>query len=81
MFSGKDEAQVQALVVKRGVDLLLLCPGSSHDGYFLTEERDDTFYQRLENGDLPDWLTEVPLPAKAAKTFRLFEVRLYTKER
>lgn len=75
MFSGQDERQVQALLGKREVDLLLLCPGSSHDGYFLTEERDGTFYQRLENGDLPGWLEQVPLPDKAAKTFRLFQVR------
>ena len=81
MFSGKDERQVRTLVRKRSVDLLLLCPDSSHDGYFLTEDRDGTFYQRLENGDLPDWLRQVLLPAKAAKAFRLFEVRLITKER
>ena len=58
------------------MDLLLLCPDTSHDGYYLTQGRDGTFYQRLENGDLPGWLREVPLPDKAARAFRLFEVRL-----
>jgi len=76
MFSGKDEGQVRDLVRKRKVDLLLLCPDSSHDGYFLTEGRDGTFYQRMETDDLPGWLTEISLPEKAAKGFRLFEVRL-----
>lgn len=75
MFSAKDEAVVLALVRERRVDLLLLCPDTSHDGYFLTQGRDGTFYQRLENGDLPGWLREVPLPDKAARAFRLFEVR------
>ncbi|NQV83707.1 MAG: hypothetical protein HQ494_07795 [Rhodospirillales bacterium] len=74
IFSAKDEAQVLGLLRKRRVDLLLLCPESSHDGYFLTGE--GTFYQRLENGDLPVWLSKIPLPEKAAKAFRLFEVRL-----
>ena len=75
IFSGKDEAKVRGLIENRKVDLLLLCPESSHDGYFLTKGQTGTFYRRLVTGDLPDWLGEVPLPKKAGKTFRLFEVR------
>ncbi len=75
VFSGKDEAAVRTLLARRKADLLLLCPDSSHDGYFLTEGRDGTFYQRLETGNLPAWVKEIPLPGKAAEAFRLFEVR------
>ncbi len=74
IFSGKDEAAVRTLLAKRKADLVLLCPDSSHDGYFLSEGRDGTFYQRLETGDLPPWVRPVALPEEPAKAFRMFEV-------
>ncbi len=75
VFSGKDEALVLEILKKRQADLLVLCPDSSHDGYFLTAGKDGTFYQRLVDGDLPDWVREVPLPGNTAEGFRLFEGR------
>lgn len=75
IFSGKDEAAVLEILRRRKADLLVLCPESSHDGYFLTAGKDGTFYQRLVSGDFPDWVREVPLPGKTAEGFRLFEVR------
>jgi len=74
IFSGKDEAAVRRLLAKRKADLVLLCPDSSHDGYFLTAGREGTFYQRLETGKLPAWVREIPLTGKAGKAFRLFEI-------
>ena len=75
IFSGRDEALVRDNLQRRKADLLVLCPDSSHDGYFLTAGREGTFYQRLEAGDFPDWIRTVPLPGKTADGFRLFEVR------
>jgi len=74
IFSGSDEAAIHDLILKREVDLLLLCPGSSHDSYFLMPNGDGSFYRRLEAGNPPDWLHEVTLPEGLAKSLLLFEV-------
>ena len=72
ILGGADEAAVLRLIRARGVDLILLCPGSGDDGYF--PKGDGALYRRLEAGDVPGWLGEVALPAGLGRDFRLFRV-------
>ncbi|MEE9316858.1 MAG: hypothetical protein V3U48_01055, partial [Rhodospirillales bacterium] len=73
ILAGRDEAAVRGLIRERRADLVVLCPGSSHDGYFL-KNGGESFYRRLERGDLPGWIRETALPAGLEGRFRLFEV-------
>ncbi|MBT6407181.1 MAG: hypothetical protein HOK06_06215 [Rhodospirillaceae bacterium] len=74
ILGGHDEGEVLGLVRKRGIDLLLLCPKSDSDSYFLNATDDRILYRRLESGNPPTWLREVELPANLGAIFRLFEV-------
>ena len=69
-----DEGAILGLVRRRGIDLILLCPKSDSDSYFLNGADDRVLYRRLENGDPPAWLREVAIPAALGEKFRLFEV-------
>ena len=73
ILAGRDEGAVRDLIRERRVDLVLLCPGSSHDGYFL-ENGGESLYRRLERGDLPGWISEIALTAGLKGRFRLFQV-------
>ena len=74
ILGGTIEAAVVALIRARGVDLIVLCPGSADDSYF--PKSDGALYRRLETGSLPAWLGEVALPAGLGRHFRLFRVVL-----
>lgn len=68
-----DEALVRGLIRKRRVDLIVLCPGSGDDGYFLKGAGEGAFYHRLVEGDVPDWMGEVTLPEELGG-FRMFQI-------
>lgn len=74
ILSSEDEDAARTLIGKREIDLILLCPDTSNDGYFIKNETNKSLYKRLQGGDLPVWIKEVLLPGEAAKSFRLFEV-------
>ncbi len=74
ILGGRDEGVVLGLVRKRGIDLILLCPKSDSDAYFLSGTDERVLYRRLENGDPPAWLREVALPSGLEGKFRLFEI-------
>ncbi|MDA0306188.1 MAG: hypothetical protein O3B76_07860 [Proteobacteria bacterium] len=74
ILSGEDEDAARTLIGKRQIDLILLCPGTGNDGYFIKTETKKSLYKRLQGGDVPAWVKEVLLPDEAAKNFRLFEV-------
>ncbi len=74
ILGGIDEAEILDLIGKRQVDLILICPGSAHDRYFIADGGGDVLYRRLERGELPGWLAEVPLPADLGVSFKLFRV-------
>jgi len=59
-----DAAQARAVVERRGIDLMLICP---HDPVATHERRDAVtlFYDQLRAGDTPDWLTALPFAGKA----------------
>ena len=73
ILAGADEARVLALIRKRRVDIIVLCPGSRSDRYFLTGGEKGALYRRLVGGDVPGWMGEVDLPGGLGG-FRLFRV-------
>lgn len=74
IMNGVDESAVNSIVDTRQVDLLLLCPATSNDDYFLIDSSERSIYRRLQNGDPPAWLHAVELPIGLRNKFRLFEV-------
>lgn len=72
ILGASSEAESLRLVRLHRVDLILLCPGSSNDGYFLWDGGD--MYKRLVNGVPPNWLREVKTSSRLGKSFRLFSV-------
>lgn len=76
ILGGGDDAAVRKLITVRGVDLLVLCPGSRDDGYFVNEGEANHLYGRLEAGAVPDWLAPVTMLPDLAEHFKLFAVHL-----
>jgi hypothetical protein len=74
LMTAGDDAVPKAIIDRRHVDLILLCPGGSERGFFYSDKGEDTFYNRLVDGRLPSWIRPVPLPDDVAKHFRLFAV-------
>ncbi len=74
ILGGADDGKIEHIIARRRVDLLLLCPLSKHDGYFVTEGEENALYTRLVTGAVPPWLRAVELPAELGEKFRLFEV-------
>jgi hypothetical protein len=74
ILAATEEAESRAIVARRGIDLLLLCPSGAERRFFDNEETRTNLYNRLLNGDTPGWLA--PVAADPAKTgdFRLFRV-------
>lgn len=68
-FADGDSAR--AVVERRGVDLLLICP---HDPVATYERKEGVtlFYDQLRDGARPDWLSELPFDgnARILKTFQ-----------
>ena len=59
-FRGSAE-QARRIFAKYRSDYLLTCPNSSTTTIFLSEAKDG-FYAQLSKGQVPEWLTPVPLP-------------------
>ncbi|MEE8393437.1 MAG: hypothetical protein V3R66_03765, partial [Rhodospirillales bacterium] len=74
ILKGGDGASVKALIRKRHVDLVLICPGSVSDSYFVKDAPPGSLYERLESGDPPPWASQVSLPENPESGFRLFDV-------
>ena len=74
ILGGGEESEILSLVRRRAVDLILLCPGSRNDGYFVKGGDEGALYRRLEKGEPPGWLKEIGLPDPLQEKFRLFEV-------
>jgi hypothetical protein len=59
-FRGTAE-HARQVIDKYGSDYLLICPNSSTTTIFMSEAPKG-FYAQLARGDVPEWLTPVPLP-------------------
>ena len=66
-----DEAHV--LIAKYHSDYLLTCPKSSTTTIFMSEAPKG-FYSQLQRGQVPSWLTPIPLPEKSP--FKIWKVAL-----
>ena len=72
MTADMDEKALE-IIQKRGIDLILLCPKSSESGVYLKSEQTSTFYKRLREDTIPNWLRKVELPSDLSSSFLLFE--------
>jgi|KBSSwiStaDraftv2_1062776.scaffolds.fasta_scaffold00104_14 hypothetical protein len=63
--------QARVLIGKYQSDYLLTCPNSSTTTIFMSEAPKG-FYAQLQRGEVPDWLTPIPLPAKSP--FKIWKV-------
>ena len=59
-FRGTPEA-AQAMIARRGIDYVLICPGLSETTVYRAESPNG-FYAQLAKGKVPAWLAPVPLP-------------------
>lgn len=63
----------KSLLRANDVDLLVTCPKSAER--VLYETGYETFFQALARGEVPDFLTPVPLPEPLGRSFKVFSVR------
>jgi len=68
-FNGPPGA-AREIARKRGLDLVVICPFMTEMGGVGTTEP-DALLNRFGNGDLPDWLTEIPQKDSALRVFRI----------
>ena len=61
------------LIRKRKIDLILLCPKSSESVFYSKPGHESTFYKRLLDDMIPNWLRKVELPSDLSSSFLLFE--------
>ena len=69
-FRGSAE-EARRIFAKYRADYLLTCPNSSTTTIFLSEAKEG-FYGQLARGQVPGWLTPVPLPADSP--FKLWRI-------
>ena len=61
------------LIRKRNIDLILLCPQSTESIFYSKPEQISTFYKRLLDDMIPNWLRKVELTSDLSSSFLLFE--------
>lgn len=75
LLAAADDSESRAIIRRRGIGLLMLCPTRGERGFFTQGTKDGTLYQRLLEDRVPDWLSPVPLAEERAHGFRLYRVR------
>jgi hypothetical protein len=76
-FSAAMDDEALQVIRQRRIDLILVAPGSERvRRFYCRQEAGSTFYQRLCDGQVPDWCRPVRLPA-GLDSFRLFEIHLH----
>ena len=78
MTADTDEKALE-LMKKRKIDLILLCPKSAETAFYSKPGQTSTFYKRLLNDGIPNWLRKVELPSDLSSSFLLFETIEETK--
>ena len=69
------DEEARRIIERRGVELLLLCRGDDRFILYPGRDRESTFQARVRAGQLPAWLTPVPLPARLDGSFAIYRVR------
>jgi hypothetical protein len=62
------------IIQKRGIDLILLYQKSNESRFYSKPAQTSTFYRRLREGKVPNWLRNVELPCDLSSSFLLFEI-------
>ena len=74
LFAAPKNAESRAIINRRGIDLLLICPSSAEKLFFTRQTGKDSLYTRLLDGKTPDWLAQVPIEPDRADGYRLYRV-------
>ncbi len=74
LFAAPEEAESRAIIKRRGIDLLLICPSSAERLFFTRQTGKNNLYTRLLDGKTPDWLAPVPIAPERADGYRLYRV-------
>ncbi len=75
MLATTVDSESRAIINRRGVDLLIVCPSIGERSFYHQESKDGTLYQRLLDDKAPDWLSRVPINTDIANGFRLYRVK------
>lgn len=67
VFMGADEETAREILDRRGVTHLALCLENPDPSF--APGQDQPLYDRIVNGDLPDWLTNITPPGEAIRLF------------
>ncbi len=78
LFSAADDGEAEAIVRRRGLDLLLIAPSDKEAADYRRAQGSPTSLMRLETDRPPGWLERVDLPEDLAQCFRLYRVRPVT---
>ncbi len=73
LLAATDEAAARAIVDKRKIDLIAVCPAFGVEWMGAKDTGPGTLYDRLVAGPPPGWVREIALP-ETASAYRLFEV-------
>jgi hypothetical protein len=76
ILASQDDESALQLATEREVDLILICPPM--DQFYFTRGNSNTLYQRLLEGNGPDWLEEYASASRLPGQFRIFLVRAQT---
>ena len=71
LFSAANDEKALAIISDHKIELVMLCP-SGHEMQFYRNKSHSTFAERLVNGEIPDWLQPIAVPAQSDQL--LFEV-------
>lgn len=62
------------LIRERRIDLILLCPATGEARLLSNSGQTLTFYRRLQQGEIPEWVQKINLPDYIQSSFLLFKV-------
>ena len=74
MLAGEDDGTAREMMRARGVDFVLLCPGSAERAFYSDRDNKSQLYDRLAAGEPPAWLRSLALPPLLSETFMLYRV-------
>ncbi len=75
ILNGAEDQAIIAIIQERLVDLIILCPGTGNDRYFLRGDKPNSLYKRLQEGQYPVWVEPVVLPKNLNDQFLMFRVQ------
>jgi hypothetical protein len=74
LLAAPTEEESHEIAVRRGINLLLVCPSRVERSFYTRQTGRDNLYTRLSDGAVPPWLAPVAIEPKDADGFRLFRV-------